>query len=170
VRRAAKATGPTLGTGTEGRSDRPAGFTLVEVLVVVAIMGIVVALAAVNLFPGDVEVGRRESGRLALALEHARDSAWFGGRPTAVTFDAGHMRQWRLAGDRWQDDASRESVLGDGGRVTAVYVEGQPLGPGERLVFLPDGLGMPFRVALDVRGLPWAIEGDAAGAVAVVEP
>ena len=137
---------------------------------VVAIMGIVVALAAVNLFPGDVEVGRRESGRLALALEHARDTAWFGGRPTAVTFDAGRMRQWRLSGERWQDDAARESVLDDAARVTAVYVQGQPLAVGERLVFLPDGLGMPFRVALEVRGLPWAIEGDAAGAVAVVEP
>lgn len=137
---------------------------------VVAIMGIVVALAAVNLFPGDVEVGRRESGRLALALEHARDAAWFGGRPTAVTFDAGRMREWRFAADRWQDDASRASDLGDAGRVTAVYVEGQPLAPGDRLVFLPDGLGIPFRVALEVRGLPWAIEGDAAGAVAVVEP
>jgi general secretion pathway protein H len=142
----------------------------VEVLVVVAIMGIVIALAAVNLFPGDVEVGRRESGRLALALEHARDSAWFGGRPTAVTFDADRMREWRLKEERWQDDASRESMLGDGAHVTAVYVEGQPLAAGARLVFLPDGLGMPFRVALEVRGLPWAIEGDAAGAVAVVEP
>lgn len=134
-----------------------------------AIMGIVVALAAVNLFPGDVEVGRRESARLALAIEHARDAAWFGGRPTAVTFDDGRAREWRLAGDRWQTDAARESVLEDAARVTAVYVEGQPLQPGERLVFLPDGLGIPFRVALEVRGLPWAIEGDAAGAVAVVD-
>ena len=137
---------------------------------VVAIMGIVVALAAVNLFPGDIEVGRRESGRLALALEHARDAAWFGGRPTAVTFDAGRMLAWRLATDRWSEDAARDEALGSDSRVTSVYVDGQPLKDGERLVFLPDGLGIPFRVALEVRGLPWAIEGDAAGAVAVVEP
>ena len=29
--------------------------------------------------------------------------------------------------------------------------------------------GIPFRVALEVRGLPWGVEGDAAGAVALVE-
>ena len=178
MRREAKATEPTLGTGTRrtlsqgrGRSlSTASAFTLVEVLVVIAIMGIVVALATVNLFPGDIEVGRRESGRLALALEHARDTAWFGGRPTAVTFDGARMLEWRLASDRWSRDASRDDVLADGSRVTSVFVDGEPLKAGDRLIFLPDGLGIPFRVALEVRGLPWAIEGDAAGAVAVVEP
>ena len=50
-----------------------------------------------------------------------------------------------------------------------VTVDGQELKPNERLVFLADGLGIPFRVALEVRGLPWAVEGDAAGAVTLVE-
>ena len=36
------------------------GFTLIEILVVVAIVGIVVAVAAVNLFPSDAQVARRE--------------------------------------------------------------------------------------------------------------
>ena len=120
-----------------------------------------------NLLPGDVEVGRRESARLALAIEHARDAAWFGGHATAVSFDDSRMREWRLTRDKWEADAARESPL-DAARVTAVSVEGQPLQAGDRLVFLPDGLGVPFRVGLDVRGLPWAIEGDAAGAVTVV--
>jgi hypothetical protein len=34
---------------------------------------------------------------------------------------------------------------------------------------MPDGMGIPFRVALDVRGLAWAIEGDAAGAITLVQ-
>jgi general secretion pathway protein H len=140
------------------------------VLVVVAITGIVIALAAVNFFPGDVEVGRRESARVALALEHARDAAWFGGRPTAVTFDESRMRVWSLAGDAWRADPARDETFAGSSRVTSLYVDGQPLKAGERLVFLPDGLGIPFRVALEVRGLPWAIEGDAAGAVTVAEP
>ena len=144
-------------------------FTLIEVMVVVAIIGIVVAVAAVNLFPSDAQVARRESGMVALAIEHARDAAWLGGRPTAVTFEEGRLREWRLSGGKWQADSQRDRPLAGGTRVTGLYVDGQQLKTGDRLVFLPDGLGIPFLVALEVRGLPWAVEGDAAGAVSLVE-
>jgi len=136
---------------------------------VVAIVGIVVAVAAVNLFPSDAQVARREAGTLALAIEHARDAAWFGGRPTAVTFSQGRLREWRYAGSSWEADTTRERALPAEMRVTGVYLEGAPLGPDDRLVFMPDGFGIPFRVALEVRGLPWGVEGDAAGAVMLVE-
>jgi general secretion pathway protein H len=137
--------------------------------VVVAITGIILAVAAVNLFPSDAQVARRESGTVALAIERARDAAWFGGRPTAITFDEGRVRVWRLAGDSWQADSTRDRALEASVRVVALYIDGQALNANERLVFLPDGLGIPFRVALQVRGLPWAVEGDAAGAVRLVE-
>jgi general secretion pathway protein H len=139
------------------------------VLVVVAITGIIIAVAAVNFFPGDAQIARRESAAVAMALERARDAAWFGGRPTSVTFDDGRLREWRLTSDTWQSDAARDSKLDGTVRIAGLYVDGQALKPGERLVFLPDGLGIPFRVALEVRGLRWAVEGDAAGAVTLVE-
>jgi hypothetical protein len=137
--------------------------------VVVAITGIILAVASVNLFPSDAQVARRESGILALAIESSRDAAWFGGRPTAVTFDDGRLRAWRLTGDAWQPDPARDSKLEGSMRITALYVDGTPLKANERLVFFPDGLGVPFRVALEVRGLAWAIEGDTAGSVTLVE-
>ncbi len=146
------------------------GFTLLELLVVVAIIGLVISVAAVNLFPGDVEVARRETGRVAMALEGARDDAWFGGRPIAVSLEEAKVRVWRLRGDRtWEADTARDQAYGAPLRIASVHVDGQPLAPGERLVFLPDGLGVPFRVALEVRGLAQAIEGDAAGSIRRIE-
>ena len=149
-------------TGTEG-------FTLIEVLVVVAITGIIVALASVNLFPSEREAARREAGRLALAIEHARDSAWFGGRPTAISFADGRARLWRYGNSSWQPDAARDAQLDPSVRIAAVTSGGQAISAGERLIFLPDGLDEPFRVALDIRGLGWAVDGDAAGSIRVVE-
>jgi general secretion pathway protein H len=145
------------------------GFTLVEVLVVVAITGIIVALAAVNLFPSDQEVARREAGKLALAVEHARDAAWFGGRPTGLSFADGRARLWRHSGNAWQPDAARDAPLDPAMRIVAVTSAGHAIPTGERLVFLPDGLDEPFRIALEVRGLAWAIDGDAAGGIRAVE-
>ena len=79
------------------------------------------------------------------------------------------MRSWRLAGDSWRPISDGDRALEGSMRVLGLHVEGQELKPGERLLFLPDGLGVPFRLGLEVRGLRWAIEGDAAGAVTLVE-
>ncbi len=155
--------------GRPHSGDHAVAFTLIEVLVVVAITGIVLALAAVNFLPSDTQLARRESGMVALAIERARDAAWFGGRPMSITFDEGRLRAWRLAGDAWRPDPAGDRALEGGARVVALYVDGEALKANERLVFLPDGLGIPFRVALEVRGLPWAVEGDAAGAISVSE-
>jgi hypothetical protein len=139
------------------------------VLVVVAITGIILAVASINLFPSDAQIARRESAMVALAVERARDAAWLGGRPTSVTFDEGRVRSWRLSGDSWRAISDADKPLEGSMRVLGLYVDGQELKQGERLLFLPDGLGVPFRVGLEVRGLKWAIEGDAAGAVTLVE-
>jgi len=161
--------GPRPAPGRPRSAKRGVGFTLVEILVVVGIVGVVLAVAAVNLFPSDAEVAKREAGYVAIAIEKARDGAWFGGRPTALTFDEGRVRQWRLAADRtWQADAGNDRALGEA-RLAGLYVDGEALAANQRLIFLADGFGVAFRVALEIRGLPQTIEGDAAGSVTVAE-
>ena len=162
----------TSGTGIEigppSTRGRQHAFTLVEILVVTAIVGVVLAVAAVNLFPSDSEVAAREAGYVALSLERARDGAWFGGRPTAVSFGEAAMRQWRLGADRtWEPDAANDHALGEA-RVASVLVDGEPLAASQRIVFLADGFGVPFQVTLDVRGLKRIVEGDAAGSISVM--
>jgi len=137
--------------------------------VVVAIVGIVLAVVAPNLFPTDAEMARREAANVALALERARDEAWFGGRATGVSFERGQLREWHYTGDRWVPDDSHATSLSSELDVERVSVEGQELKPGERLLFIADGLGSPFAVTLRLRGIGWDVEGDAAGAI-TLEP
>ena len=173
ARTSATGTRPAAPAGATGREPavRARGFTLIEILVVVAIAGIVLAVAAVNLFPSDVEVARRESARVALDLEAARDDAWFGGLPTAVSLDGGRVRTMRLNSEReWRPMPGRDRALPADVRLTALAIDGTPVPLREPLVFLPDGLGVPFRIGLEVRGLGRAIEGDAAGRVRPLSP
>lgn len=166
---------PTTVIGSPSTRGRPrserrgVGFTLIEVLVVVAIAGILIAVASINLFPSDTQIARREAADVALALERARDAAWFGGRPTAITLGGGRLREWRLATDSWSATAQDRALPSDL-KVGGIHVDGQPLGLEDKLLFLPDGFGQPYRIALDIRGQAWGIEGDASGAVKVIEP
>ncbi len=133
---------------------------------VVAIAGIVLAVAAVNLFPSDEEIARKETSLVALDLEAARDDAWFGGQPTAVSLEDGRVRTMRLNSERaWSVMPGRERVLPESVRLTGLAIDGMAVDAREKLLFLPDGLGVPFRVTLEVKGIERAIEGDAAGRV-----
>ena len=155
---------PTSATGIRAALQR--GFTLVELLAVIVIAGIVLALAAVNLMPSDAETARREASLLALDIERARDDAWFGGRPTAVLLADGRLQVLRIgAGREWQPVPGRGRSLPPELRVASLAIDGEAVGVREPLVFLPDGLGVPFRIGLAWREETRAISGDAAGSI-----
>src|SRR6058998_2804998 len=69
------------------RARRSGGFTLIEILVVVAIIAVIVSLAGIQLIRGPGDLVRQESEHLALLLRAAREEAILQGRVFA--FGAG---------------------------------------------------------------------------------
>lgn len=90
---------PTHSLPAAGAS-RAAGFTLLEVLVVVAIMGMAATVAILTL-PDDDATLYRQADDFGRRLQHARDEAILGGRPVQVSVDAGGYRFARRDFGRW---------------------------------------------------------------------
>ena len=96
---------------TESSRRRTAGFTLLEILLVVTIIGIlasVVVLGATDV--GGQRAIRAEAERLVLAVELARDEARLRNAVWGLLIDGGSYRfqEYDDAGDEWHDVDRRE--------------------------------------------------------------
>jgi general secretion pathway protein H len=92
-----------------------AGFTLVEIMVVMVIIGITLGLASLNAIPSPHQDLQAEARRLSLLLQLARDEAIVRNRP--ITFEASPDRYHFLVRNetRWEpitdDDLLRERAF-----------------------------------------------------------
>lgn len=97
--------------------SRPAGFTLIEIVVVLAILAVATALVLPAVGRGSEAVQiRSEAGRIAALLRQGRLEAVAKRRPTRVTLDPVHNTVALTAGDA--DHPLRELTLPAGIRVT----------------------------------------------------
>jgi general secretion pathway protein H len=139
-------------------------------LVVVAIIGLTLVFVTVNLFPDDQTQAKREAERIAALLEQARDDAWFGGRPTVAIFAETGVNIARVNRKRESEAiADRMVALPASVRASLVSLANAPAPADATLPFVPDGLGVPFRVQVDAGAARRYIEGDAAGAIRILE-
>jgi len=86
------------------------GFTLVELLVVMVIIGITLGLATLNALPSPRQDLENEARRIALLLQLARDEAIV--RNRLVAFEAnGERYRFMVRGDTGWDPVTRDDLL-----------------------------------------------------------
>jgi type II secretion system protein H len=158
----------TLARGT--CSARRAGFTLIELVVVLAIIGVVAAAATVVALPGDAARARAEARRLAALLESAMRESRASGQAIAWSADRDGYAFWQRGEDGdWvtypPQSVYRPRVLAERIELAAVRVDGRELARGDRVVFAPQGLRR--RVSATVASVDawFSIEGDVIGRI-----
>ncbi|OGA28823.1 MAG: type II secretion system protein GspH [Betaproteobacteria bacterium RIFCSPLOWO2_02_FULL_68_150] len=168
---------PTSAPGTfrRGRLCRRAqGFTLIEMLVVLMIMGLLVGLVSVVVQPDDRAVLRLEAERLSLLLDSAATEAQLTGTAIAWTADESGYRFWR-SGERegadWAEirdsDLLRARTLPQGMAVSGLRVENMRPQGAMRLEFFPQGSSLAFTINLSLGAERYAIVGSPVGDVRV---
>jgi general secretion pathway protein H len=143
-------------------SDREAGFTLVELMVVIVIIGVLSATAMLAM-PDPRGSVRDDGTAFAARLATARDLSITGGRDIGVKVDASGYGFSVRDGAGWQPVAAKALAA----RGWAPGVAAETAIDGEMLVFDTTGLATPGRIILRQDGATADIQIDTSGAVRV---
>lgn len=156
-------------------SVRSAGFTLIELVVVLLILTIILSLVGVRLTRDRGDIVRDEAQKLAVLLANAREQAILESRPYGFVPTAEGYRFLELD-DRYRlvpargDALLRERVLPPLVRLAPVAAPDER-GPREAqagadlILFDPTGDFAAFTLKLESDGIVWYVHGDADGQI-----
>jgi general secretion pathway protein H len=152
---------------TLARRGRHAGFTLLELLVVLVIAGITLGIVSFNAMPSPRQALQNEAQRIALLLQLARDEAIVRDRAIAFEVNAEGYRFLQREEKTWQplpaDDLLRPRQFNRSPVMLAVY----PVPPGDatplRILFGREPVQQPFVLTLGLADASVAIRADGIG-------
>lgn len=145
------------------------GFTLVEILVVIAIVGIMLTLVRVNLSSDPLRILNNETQLIARLIEAARDEAITRGRPLAWSVKDGRIVFWqrgREKPDQWVDlvdnDVRPQKLDAE---LVDLKIAGSRADLDSLLILTPDGVQPSFEARFRVGQYQAAVEGDVLGQI-----
>lgn len=147
------------------------GFTLIELMVVLVIIGIALAMVTLQLMPDNRAALRQESDKLALLLENAQLQAQASGRPLAWSGAASHYYFWKKDDyNDWMriedDPLFRPRDLPDGIQIGQLRVEEILLKPGDKLLLNANSIPLPYTIGIGNQYGNMRIVGKSTGEVA----
>jgi general secretion pathway protein H len=152
---------------------RARGFTLIEVLVVLLIMGLFVGMVSAVVRPDDRGLLRVEAERLAQLLDLAAAESRLAGNSIAWTSDGPGYRFWRMTGDaEWSEvrdsDLLRARTLPKGMTISGLQVENMRSPEHMRLEFNPYGQSLSFSIEMSLGAARYAVAASPVGDVRVL--
>jgi general secretion pathway protein H len=149
------------------------GFTLIEMLVVLLIMGLFVGLVSSIAQPDDRAIVRVEAERLAQLLDLAATKARFTGRSVAWTAEGRAYRFWAFSEDTYwteilDDDALRARALPQNMTISGLRIENMRAGGPMRLEFTAYGQTAAFSVDLSLGDAHETVAGSPVGEIQVL--
>lgn len=149
------------------RTARTRGFTLVELLVVMVIIGLTLGMATLNAIPSPRQDLDKEAQRLALLLQLARDEAIV--RNRLVAFEAnGERYRFMVRGDAGWEPVTRDDLLREREfKNSPLQLILEPSGTGNpdmlRITFGREPVDRPFVLTMAKGGNTVAIRADGVG-------
>jgi general secretion pathway protein H len=155
--------------------QRGAGFTLLEILVVVAVLGIAAAIGYASLDGDDRGTLEREARRFAGALEYAAQRAQVAHETLGVSAQGGEWRFWRRGEDgRWLamagDDALAPHTLPAAVSAAAHAYAGRSLAADSVVPLRASGRNEPYAFVLRAGHFVATVSGDPLNRVAIDGP
>lgn len=157
---------------------RSAGFTLLELVIVVLLLSIMLGLVAVNLNSDDSGELRDEAQRLTLLLNTAQQDAILEGQVLALALEPGGYHFMRLtdAGTLQPitgDELLRARELPSGIKISAVEIAGtettEPNKP-SGILLQPSGELDEFTITLQKGSMRWHVKGSPADGIRSAAP
>lgn len=142
------------------------GFTLMELLLVIAIAGITLGLASLSLGPNDARVLQDDARRIAALMELAGDEAILRNRPILFEADAQRYRFLIRQQGTWSPMKGDDLLRGRSFSHPPVTLRMTPGTGGNgivRIVFEPRPIGTPFALTLSSNSATAGIRADGLG-------